>query len=453
MRAENRTQIAKGSLLFSFALTLAASGYSQTRAARHFVCDKVYTLKQCDEELVVLKKALAKYPIADLGEWTWVLVRSEHWKLTLLTQTLDPGIPALTDLAARATFFDDALVTGASGRMSELMAIWHMGRESLLDFAIRHELGHALCNDANEMDAERVARLLKQKKPISCKAKVVANPHQKLKGAPLIAHTHEASPGHHEIPFQTYRDYLIVVQGSLGCKLRRNLIIDTGTDPSVINSRAAQELHMVGVVGRLAVHDQVVDVQQAVLPSVQIGTLRAESLPVLIRDLGFLQKDLGIRIDAVIGLDVLSLSNFSIDYTTKRIVFGAVPVSGFSVPFQSAPPWLTVRMEVNGVSLHLLLDTAASGILLFQSRVRDRLPQLISLGERKSSNMGGDFRLQRVLLATTNFGETDFGQQNAFVVEDQDDENREFDGLLGPSAIGLKQIAFDFQRRTFSWKR
>jgi hypothetical protein len=142
---------------------------------------------------------------------------------------------------------------------------------------------------------------------------------------------------------------------------------------------------------------------------VQIGTLRAESLPVLIRDLGFLQKDLGIRIDAVIGLDVLSLSNFSINYTTKRIVFGAAPVSGSSVSFQSAPPWLTVRMEVNGVSLHLLLDTAASGIILFQSRTRNRLPELISLGERMSSDMGGDFRLQPVILARTKFGETDFG--------------------------------------------
>ena len=110
-------------------------------------------------------------------------------------------------------------------------------------------------------------------------------------------------------------------------------------------------------------------------------------------------------------------------------------------------------MEVDGVSIDLLLDTAASGILLFQSRIRDRLPQLNSLGERKSSNMGGDFRLQRVLLATTNFGETDFGQQNAFVVEDQEDESREFDGLLGPSALGLKQITFDFQRHTFSWAR
>jgi hypothetical protein len=183
---------------------------------------------------------------------------------------------------------------------------------------------------------------------------------------------------------------------------------------------------------------------------VQIGKLQVEFLPVLIRDLGFLQKDLGIRIDGIIGLDVLSLSNFTIDYTTRRITFGAAPMYSSTAPLQSTPPWLTVTMEVDGVSIRLLVDTAASGIILFQSRVRDRL-QLISLGERMSSNLGGEVRFQCVILGTTKFGETHFGQKNAFVVEDREDESREFDGLLGPSALGLKQIAIDFQRHTLSW--
>jgi predicted aspartyl protease len=271
---------------------------------------------------------------------------------------------------------------------------------------------------------------------------------------PRSGPSNEASAGNYEIPFQTYRDYLIVVQGSLGDTQRLNFIVDTGTDPSVIDSRAAEKLHMAGIVGKLAVHNRIVEVQQAVLPSVQIGALRAEFLPVLIQDLAFLQKGLGIRVDAVIGLDVLSLSNFSIDYTTKRIVFGAVPLSGSAAPFERTEFSLAVRMEVDGVSVHLLLDTGASGIFLFQGRISDRLPQLISLGERTSTNMGGgELRLKRVVLATTNLGKTDFGQQNAFVVEDQEDSSGDFDGLLGTSALGLKQIAFDFQRHTFSWKR
>lgn len=262
---------------------------------------------------------------------------------------------------------------------------------------------------------------------------------------------HESPSGQCELSFRAYREYLVVVQGSLGGKLGRNLIIDTGTDPSVIDSRVAHELHMAaGPVGKLAVHDQVLDAEQAVLPSVQIGTLQAEFLPVLIRDLSFLQKDLGVRIDAIIGLDVLGLSNFSIDYSTRRIVFGATPAYGSTTPLQSTPPWFTVRMEVNGVPIRLLLDTAASGIILFQSQIRNRL-QLLSEGERVSSNLGGQVRLQRVILSRTAFGETDFGQRDAFVVNDQEDESREFDGLLAPFALGLKQIAFDFQRHTLSW--
>ena len=265
--------------------------------------------------------------------------------------------------------------------------------------------------------------------------------------------THAVSLGGDEISFKTYRDYLIVVQGSLGGARRLNFVIDTGTNPSVIDSRIAKKLHITGVGATLGVHDRVVAVQQAVMPSVQIGALRAASLSVLIRDLAFLQKGLGNRIDAIIGLDVLRLSNFTIDYRKNRIIFRTVPVVGASAPFQDTAPGLIVQMEVDGVLLHLMLDTGASGLLLFQSRIRDRLPRLLGLRERMSSNLGGDLQFHSVQVATIHLGDTDFGQQNAFVVEDQADSSPEFDGLLSPSALGLKQIAFDFQRHKFSWKR
>jgi len=142
--------------------------------AQKFVCNTGYSRKQCDEEMTVLRKALANYPASDLGEWTWVLVRSEDWKLILLAHGLSPGTAALTAVGAKTTFFEGALVAGPSGRVSELIDIWHVGRDGLLDLAVRHELGHALCNDANERRADRIARLLEQRKPISCEAKAEA---------------------------------------------------------------------------------------------------------------------------------------------------------------------------------------------------------------------------------------------------------------------------------------
>jgi hypothetical protein len=133
-----------------------------------FVCNTGYSQKQCHEDVVVLRKALANYPVAQLGNWTWILVRSENWKAILLPKGLDPDSPAFTFYPKRETFIEEALVTQVPVRNGELLSKWNMDRMGLLDLAIRHELGHALCNDANERNADRVARLLEQRKPVSC---------------------------------------------------------------------------------------------------------------------------------------------------------------------------------------------------------------------------------------------------------------------------------------------
>jgi hypothetical protein len=37
-------------------------------------------------------------------------------------------------------------------------------------------------------------------------------------------------------------------------------------------------------------------------------------------------------------------------------------------------------------------------------------------------------------------------QKSAFVVDDQKDPGRDFDGVLSLPALGFKEVAFDFQR-------
>lgn len=135
---------------------------------QQFVCNTGYKQKECNEETVALRKALANYPVAQLGNWTWILVRSEDWKAIKLLRGLDPDSPAFTFTPKRETFIEEALVTQVPVRARELLLKWDMNRGDLLDLAVRHELGHALCNDANERNADRVARLLEQKKEISC---------------------------------------------------------------------------------------------------------------------------------------------------------------------------------------------------------------------------------------------------------------------------------------------
>jgi len=170
IRGEERDSLVYGGRA---SLTTTNQPYLPTPAQK-FVCNTGYSQTKCDEQVVILRKALANYPVAQLGNWTWILVRSEDWKAILRSRSLDPDSPAFTYYPKRETFFDEALVTRVPVRSPELLLKWNMDREGLLDVAIRHELGHALCNEPDERNAERVAKLLEQRKPVSCEVKAEA---------------------------------------------------------------------------------------------------------------------------------------------------------------------------------------------------------------------------------------------------------------------------------------
>ena len=137
---------------------------------QRFVCNTGYTVERCQKDLAVLRRALTKYPVAQLGNWTWILVRSEDWKAILLPRGLDPDSPAFTFYAKSETFIEEALVTEVPVRNRELLLKWNMSMRDLLDLAIAHELGHALCNDKDEWNANRVGQLLREGKAPTCGA-------------------------------------------------------------------------------------------------------------------------------------------------------------------------------------------------------------------------------------------------------------------------------------------
>ena len=147
-----------------------ASPREDRPATQHFFCNTGYTLDTCREQIATLKTVVAKYPTEALGEWTWVLVRSQDWKAQSQRLGLNPDSPAFTCLETRTTFIEEALVAKAPGRASELIARWHMGMTDLLNTAVEHEMGHALCHSLNEDKANHVAQILEQKRPLSCQA-------------------------------------------------------------------------------------------------------------------------------------------------------------------------------------------------------------------------------------------------------------------------------------------
>jgi hypothetical protein len=141
---------------------------------QRFVCNTGYTVEKCREDVAILRKALANYPVAQLGNWAWILVRSEDWKPILLTRGLDADSPAFTYYEKRETFIEEALVREVPVRHRELLLKWNMAMQKLLDLAIGHELGHALCNDKDEWNATRVGAMLRSGDSLSCRVELEA---------------------------------------------------------------------------------------------------------------------------------------------------------------------------------------------------------------------------------------------------------------------------------------
>src|SRR5262249_50108721 len=145
-----------------------------------------------------------------------------------------------------------------------------------------------------------------------------------------------------EIPFRLYSDNLIVVKGSMGGIREVNFILDTGTSPTIISETIATRLKLRGQPGLIVTLKGTTQAESLIVPHLQIGRLVADSVKVAVQDLRSAERILGISLGGIVGLDILSTTNFSIDYQRRKIVFGYVATIGNVIPLATRTPLLSV---------------------------------------------------------------------------------------------------------------
>ncbi len=257
-----------------------------------------------------------------------------------------------------------------------------------------------------------------------------------------------------KISFKLYEKYLIVVQGSLGELKKKNLLIDTGTNPTIIDRSIAKQLQLAPITGTpdtLPVITGDVSAKWSVLPALQVGPVHRESIRVVVEDLSPFSEMVGARIDALVGLDVLGQSSFQIDYNRKEIVFGPVEFAGPSVRFGSEPPFVIVPMSIGKRQVNVLLDTGTSGVVLFARRLGTWPRGLAQVGIATSTGLAGPTTYLSVAQVNdAKIGDQDVGVRQVYL------SNRpqccSFDGLMGITSARMKQIGFDFEHGIFSWQ-
>jgi len=253
-----------------------------------------------------------------------------------------------------------------------------------------------------------------------------------------------------EVPFKLYRGYVVVVRGSIGILKNLNFIVDTGAVPSVLDARIARKLHLRGQPNRVELPTKTLATERVTVPDVTLGPSHVGELFVIVQDLSFVEEALGIRVDAMVGFDLLGQSPFTIDYELKSIVFGPVDRSFSTVSYSPGLPYAIVVLHIEKESLGILVDTGASNLVLFQSGVHNCRSALNTIGRETWTNMGGEMPVAKAQLINTFLGAVSWGHRMAYIPDNSANQPSGLAGLLGTVALG-KRVAFDPDRGVVAW--
>jgi hypothetical protein len=133
-----------------------------------FLCTQDYDQQACVNDSLVLRHALAPYPLERLGTWSFVLVPADDWRALVRGLRGNPVSPAFSIIEQGTTVVEGSLFSATPSRNKELLLMFGVIGDALLDLAVTHELGHAICYDQDERRADDYGRRLREKKPVAC---------------------------------------------------------------------------------------------------------------------------------------------------------------------------------------------------------------------------------------------------------------------------------------------
>jgi hypothetical protein len=173
--------------------TLLAAGAAQTQTVRvvpvhldaiasipnkiQFFCTHNYDNQACLKDSVALRDALAPYPLARLGTWSFLLVPADDWRTLLRDLHLNPVSPAFSIIDQHITVLESSLFTSTPIRDKSLLRTFGVIGGALLNLAVTHELGHAICQDQDQRRADDYGRELRHTKAVDCTKTPVRETH------------------------------------------------------------------------------------------------------------------------------------------------------------------------------------------------------------------------------------------------------------------------------------
>jgi predicted aspartyl protease len=254
-----------------------------------------------------------------------------------------------------------------------------------------------------------------------------------------------------ELPFRLSEGYLIQVEGQIGVRDHLRLILDTGASMSVVDRRIAEALDVKRQPAESFNFDRKLNWDQATIPDIRFGPIEAKNIVVLVGDMAK-YSEFARNADAIIGLDILGLSNFTVDYGRRKLIFNT-PIDLPTQTRVAAPPnCLILKIHVQGHTVRLIVDTGFPGILLFEERLRTSVPAIRMTRDILNVTLGKRLLAKRTILENVAIGSERRNVTVLLTKAPAAETLPGIDGVIGISALSAHRVHFDFTTQTLSWE-
>ncbi len=253
------------------------------------------------------------------------------------------------------------------------------------------------------------------------------------------------------LPFRLSSGYLIEVEGRIGDHSHLKFILDTGASISLVDQRIAQKLKLNAHPAESFNFDRKLQWETATLPELQFGPIRAANVAVLVGNLAGYSEFAG-KADAIIGMDLLKLSNLTIDFDSGHLVFDLTEPGTYLAGGDPMEKCLIVELQVQGRPVHLIVDTGLQGMLLYEERLRKSVPGLRTAGTLTNATMGGRVQVKQATLPDVRFGKRNREVNVALLPSPEAGTLPGIDGIVGITVFQARRVHFDFARKTFAWE-
>jgi predicted aspartyl protease len=241
------------------------------------------------------------------------------------------------------------------------------------------------------------------------------------------------------------------MEGRIGDRDKLKFVLDTGATFSAIDCKLAEKLNVEHRAGKILNVDKTIAAEWAEVPRLEFGPIQVSNISMMVADLRYFQT-YATHIDAVIGLDLLRLSSFSIDYHSHKVSFGPVDTAS-GVPMNLDPVCMTVTLMVGDNPVRLMVDTGAEEIIFYEERVAPRLTQLKIDSKIDGVTLDGPVHSKRASIPNARLGTMELGRTVILVKAPSGNVLPGIDGYLGAARLKARRIDFNFETNTLGWKK